>query len=187
MGLWPVGSPYICNITRMQCFGCMHTGVLWVLCMFFDYRIARYRMRTLKGSTRFMCGHRTGSCGFHTSLGIRLCMWASYHKRAWEYPYDQSCRAAGRYRARWGPWGHLRVILPGETWLCAIWPVEVSTTPARRSTGLIPTQNRRKTVRVWKYGARTSPNIFKTLFGPIRHAVWWLPKGPRTARELHVT
>ena len=84
MGLCPVGSPY--NITRMQCFGYMHTGVLWVLCMFFDHRITRYRMRTLKGSVRFMCGHRTGSCGFHTGLGIRLCMRApcGCHKRSWQ-------------------------------------------------------------------------------------------------------
>ena len=48
-------------------------GVLWVICMFFDHRIAKDRMRTLKGSVRFMCGNRTGSCGFHTRLGIRLC------------------------------------------------------------------------------------------------------------------
>ena len=52
MYLWPVGSPY--NITRLQWFGYMHTGVLWVLCMLFDQRIARYGMRTLKGSVRSM-------------------------------------------------------------------------------------------------------------------------------------
>ena len=89
MGLWPVGSPY--NITRKQCFGYINTGVLvCVLCMFFDHRIARHRRRTLKGSVKFMCGHRTGSCGFHTGLGLWLCMRAPYgcHKRAWENPYD---------------------------------------------------------------------------------------------------
>ena len=69
-GLGVVGSPL--NTTRMQPFGYMHTGVLWVHCVFFDRSIARYRMRTLNGSVRFMCGHRMGSCGFH--LGIRLCI-----------------------------------------------------------------------------------------------------------------
>ena len=54
---------------------------------------------------------------------------------------------AGPYRLRWGPWSHLRVIL------CAIWPGGASTVPARPSTGILPAQNRRKTVRVWKYGA----------------------------------
>ena len=92
-GLWPVGNPY--NITRMQCFGYMHTGILWVFCMFLDHRVARNRMRTVTGSARFMCRHRMGSCWFHTGLGMRLCMRApcGCHKRAWEYPYVQSCRA----------------------------------------------------------------------------------------------
>ena len=75
MGLWPVASPY--NITRMQCFGYIpfiHTGVLWVLCMFFDHGSARYRIRTctLKGSIRFMYG----------------IVWIPVDFiRAWEYDY----------------------------------------------------------------------------------------------------
>ena len=86
----------------------MHMGFLWVLCIFFDIGIATYRTRTLKGSVRFRCGHRTA----HT---IRVHMdfiraWEhSYdyvcrhhevpcgcHIRAWEYPYNQSCRAVLR-------------------------------------------------------------------------------------------
>ena len=88
------------------------------------------------------------------------------------------------YRARWGPWRHLRVIF--TRWLCVICPVGASTAPAKRSTGLLPTKNRRKTVRVWKYGARTGPDIFETSCASTRHTVW-LPTGSRTARELQVT
>ena len=83
MGLWPVGSPY--NSTRMECFGYIHTGVLWVLRMFFEHRIARYRMHTQKGSVMFMCGHYTGSLGFYTGLGIRLCMRAPCGCHKWAF------------------------------------------------------------------------------------------------------
>ena len=37
IGLWPVGSPS--EITLMQCYGYMQTGVLRVLCIFFDHGI----------------------------------------------------------------------------------------------------------------------------------------------------
>ena len=37
IGLWPVGNPS--EITLMQCCGYMQTGILRVLCMFFDHGI----------------------------------------------------------------------------------------------------------------------------------------------------
>ena len=122
-----VCGPLEVHITSPACnFGYMHTGVLWVLCMFIDHRIARYRMHTLKSSVRFMRGHHTGSCGFHMGLGIRLCMRVpcGYYKRVWQYPYDQS------YRAVQGP---MRPARQPTTYL------------SRRSTCLLPAQ---KTVRV---------------------------------------
>ena len=93
-GLLPVECPF--EIILMQSCGYIHTGVPWVLCMFFDQGNTRYRTRTLKGSVRFVrvyvdfirarkhpydyvCERRAGPCGCH--------------KRALKYPYDQSCRA----------------------------------------------------------------------------------------------
>ena len=117
-------------------FGNMHTGVLRVLCMFFDHRTARYHMRNPKGSVRFMCGTVQVPVGF-----------------IWAWKFDYVCRH--RADAINGLGAETReatfvLYLPDTIW---------------RSAGPLPAQNRRKTVRVWKYGALTGPNTLKHCAG----------------------
>ena len=173
MGLCPVGSPY--NITRMQCFGYIHTGVLWVLCMFFDHRIARYR----KG---FRKVHLWALYGF---------LWISYalgNRIIYEGINGLGISVWSVVPERTGPNEAREVTfvqyLPGQAWLCAIWPEGASTLPLE---GL----------QAYRHKIIGRPYVYKNMV-PIRvqtsskhgASLWhaaWLPTGPRTARELHVT
>ena len=53
----------------------------------------------LTGYVRFMCGHPMGLCGFHMGIGTSIRSRADA-VRAWEFLYDQWCRAL---RVRLGP------------------------------------------------------------------------------------
>ena len=141
-GPWSLSEHHLHAMFWLHAYG-RSMGSLHVLWL----QIARCRMRTLKGSLRFICGHHTGSCGFHTRLGIRLYMRA----RADAINGLGNIRMISRawtYGARWGPWATFVLYLPGKTWLYAIWPVGTSSALARRSIGLLPAQNRRKTLLV---------------------------------------
>ena len=84
---------------------------------------------------------------------------------------------------------------PGQTWVCAIYPVQAIHGPRKAAYGLQRAQNRRKlcmlSFQPRLYCALTDPKVFEKSCGPARHALR-LPTGshglgPLTVRELHVT
>ena len=143
-------------------------GVLWVLRMFFDHGITRYRMRTLKGSIRFMCGHGMGPFGFHTALGtsIRWCMRAPYGP-VW-MPYMGLGISIWLVGTRWSPYVHLRImcylthrdkLVPQQH---SLWP-----TFTKAEEDHIYEDCAYSTFSHWKYGTLKGPNIFETLCGQL--------------------
>ena len=96
----------------MRCCGHMHTGVLWVICIFFSHGVARYRTCTLQ--CHVPLGSSAGTLGAPVDF-----------IRAWAHPYVQFCgnrtvrsglgnthtiSGAAPFGVRWGPRVHARVI-----------------------------------------------------------------------------
>ena len=110
----------------------MHTGVLWVICVFFGHGVARYRTCTLQVSQ----GSRTGTQEAPVDS-----------IRAWEHQYVQFCgNRAGLGISVWsvvqGLTGSgedrectLGLYLPSQTRLCDIWPVSARKTTNWPSMG----------------------------------------------------
>ena len=116
-----------------------------------------------KGFRKVHVGAPTGSCGFHTRLGIRLCMRApcGCHKRAWGISLWSV--VPGRTGSDESHEVTFMLYLPSKTCLCAIWPVGASTAPARRSTSLLLAHIRRKTCMRSRcpYGSKHLRNILR--------------------------
>ena len=107
------GPGLLVGITR--CCGHMPTGVLWVICVLFGHGVAIYRTCTLKiplGSRASTLGTRPRPCGFHTGMGTSVRSVLQFRAdavQAWEYPYDQWCRAL---------WGSVRPASTRSGYIC---------------------------------------------------------------------
>ena len=54
------------------CCDHMHTGLQWVICVFFCHGVGEIPYVYLTGSVRFMCGHPKVPCRFHTGMGTSV-------------------------------------------------------------------------------------------------------------------